>query len=305
MFLVGAAMFAMWFFLTLYLQQVLGYSPLVTGFTFLPQTAAIAVGATMAGRLVPKFGPRPLIVAGGLLAAGGLYWLSFISATGTYWTSAFGGGVLCTLGDGPGLHPHHGGRHRRGAQTGGRTGVRRVEHQPPDRCLGRAGRTLHPGRQPDRRGRARAHGHPRGGPDGHDRWIRPAASRWAPSSPSGQWALPSSSRPLPGLRSRWCRARCRESWPLTWRPRAKGFRPDRRGPPPGRCPNGLAAYVQPATKLRRTVRCGLSSLVSTNTTDCQVPSWTVPSNTGRTIDGLTNTGSRWSAPWPVEPCRCR
>jgi EmrB/QacA subfamily drug resistance transporter len=105
MFLVGAAMFAMWFFLTLYLQQVLGYSPLVTGLTFLPQTAAIAIGATLAGRLVPKFGPRPLIVAGGLLAAGGLYWLSFISATGTYWTSAFGGGVMCTLGMGLAFTP--------------------------------------------------------------------------------------------------------------------------------------------------------------------------------------------------------
>lgn len=104
-FLVGAAMFAMWFFLTLYLQQVLGYSPLVTGFTFLPQTAAIAIGATLAGRLVPKLGPRPLIVAGGLLTAGGLYWLSFISATGTYWTSAFGGGVMCTLGMGLAFTP--------------------------------------------------------------------------------------------------------------------------------------------------------------------------------------------------------
>jgi EmrB/QacA subfamily drug resistance transporter len=105
MFLVGAAMFAMWFFLTLYLQQVLGYSPLVTGLTFLPQTAAIAIGATLAGRLVPKIGPRPLMVAGGLLAAGGLYWLSFISATGTYWTSAFGGGVMCTLGMGLAFTP--------------------------------------------------------------------------------------------------------------------------------------------------------------------------------------------------------
>jgi hypothetical protein len=84
---------------------VLGYSPLVTGFTFLPQTAAIAVGATLAGRLVPKIGPQPLIAAGGLLAAGGLYWLSFISPTGTYWTSAFGGGVMCTLGMGLAFTP--------------------------------------------------------------------------------------------------------------------------------------------------------------------------------------------------------
>jgi EmrB/QacA subfamily drug resistance transporter len=105
MFLVGAAMFAMWFFLTLYLQQVLGYSPLITGVTFLPQTAAIAIGATLAGRLVPKVGPRPLMLAGGLLAAGGLYWLSFISATGTYWTSAFGGGVMSTLGMGLAFTP--------------------------------------------------------------------------------------------------------------------------------------------------------------------------------------------------------
>jgi MFS family permease len=98
-------MFAMWFFLTLYLQQVLGYSALVTGFTFVPQTAAIAIAATVAGRLTPKFGPRPLIVVGGLLSAGGLYWLSFISAGGTYWTSAFGGGVMCTLGMGLAFTP--------------------------------------------------------------------------------------------------------------------------------------------------------------------------------------------------------
>ena len=104
-FLLGAAMFSMWFFLTLYLQQVLGYSPLITGFTFVPQTAAIAVAATLAGRLTPKFGPRRLIVVGGLLSAGGLYWLSFISAGGTYWTSAFGGGVMCTFGMGLAFTP--------------------------------------------------------------------------------------------------------------------------------------------------------------------------------------------------------
>jgi hypothetical protein len=45
------------------------------------------------------------MVAGGLCSAGGLYWLSFISASGTYWTSAFGGGVLCTLGMGLAFTP--------------------------------------------------------------------------------------------------------------------------------------------------------------------------------------------------------
>lgn len=101
----GASMFSMWFFLTLYLQQVLGYSPLVTGFGFLPQTAAIAAGATISGRLAPKFGPRNMLVVGTLLTAGGLYWLSFITATDTYWNGAFGGGVLCTLGMGLALTP--------------------------------------------------------------------------------------------------------------------------------------------------------------------------------------------------------
>ena len=105
MFCFGASMFAMWFFLTLYLQEVLRYSPLVTGFTFLPQTAAIAVGATISGRLSPRLGPRNVLVAGALLAAGGLFWLSFIEPGDTYWNSAFGGGVLCTFGMGLAFTP--------------------------------------------------------------------------------------------------------------------------------------------------------------------------------------------------------
>ena len=65
MFCFGVGMFAMWFFLSLYLQQVLGYSPVVTGLTFLPQTLAIAVGATLSGRLAPKLGPRNVLMIGG------------------------------------------------------------------------------------------------------------------------------------------------------------------------------------------------------------------------------------------------
>ena len=105
MFSFGMAMFAMWFFLSLYLQQVLNYDPVITGLTFVPQTAAIAVGATIAGRLAPRFGPRNVLVVGAVLAAGGLYWLSFIRATDTYWTTACGGGIMATFGMGLALTP--------------------------------------------------------------------------------------------------------------------------------------------------------------------------------------------------------
>ena len=105
MFCFGVAMFAMWFFLSLYLQQVLGYDPVITGLTFLPQTAAIAVGATIAGRLAPRLGPRNVLMVGALLAAGGLYWLSFIRAGDTYWTGACGGGIMATFGMGLAFTP--------------------------------------------------------------------------------------------------------------------------------------------------------------------------------------------------------
>src|SRR5581483_1955931 len=98
-------MFAMWFFLSLYLQQVLRYDPVVTGLTFLPQTAAIAVGATIAGRLAPRLGPRPVMMTGALVAAGGLYWLSFVQPGDTYWTGACGGGILATFGMGLAFTP--------------------------------------------------------------------------------------------------------------------------------------------------------------------------------------------------------
>ena len=105
MFCFGAAMFAMWFFLSLYLQQVLGYDPVVTGLTFLPQTAAIAIGATVSGRLAPRLGPRNVLIVGAFLSAAGLYWLSLIQPGDTYWTGACGGGILCTLGMGLAFTP--------------------------------------------------------------------------------------------------------------------------------------------------------------------------------------------------------
>ena len=91
MFLVGGAIFAMWLFLSLYMQDVLHFSPLITGVGFLPQTAAIAVGAQIAARLVPRFGPRPPLLVGVSLATVGLAWLSFISPTGNYVADVLGG----------------------------------------------------------------------------------------------------------------------------------------------------------------------------------------------------------------------
>jgi len=105
MFCFGVGMFAMWFFLSLFLQQVLGYSPVVTGLSFLPQTAAIAVGATLSGRLAPRVGPRNVLMAGAAIGAGGLFWLSFIQAGDTYWSGVCAGGILATFGMGLAFTP--------------------------------------------------------------------------------------------------------------------------------------------------------------------------------------------------------
>jgi EmrB/QacA subfamily drug resistance transporter len=105
MFLVGGAMFSMWLFLSLYLQDVLHFSPLKTGIGFLPQTAAVAVAAQVSSRLVPRLGPRTPLVIGALMSAGGLLWLAQAQSTGTYVENVLGGSVLATLGLGLAFTP--------------------------------------------------------------------------------------------------------------------------------------------------------------------------------------------------------
>jgi EmrB/QacA subfamily drug resistance transporter len=105
MLFAGGAMFSMWFFVSLYLQDVLRFSPLVTGVGFLPQTAAIAIGAQISARLVPRYGPRVPLIVGILASASGLEWLSHAGPTGTYWGSVFGGADLATFGMGLALTP--------------------------------------------------------------------------------------------------------------------------------------------------------------------------------------------------------
>jgi EmrB/QacA subfamily drug resistance transporter len=83
---VGAGLFSMFLFLGLYLQVILGYSPLKSGFAFLPFTAGVIAFAGIASQLLPKFGPKPLMVPGLLAAAVGLVLLTRITPETSYVT---------------------------------------------------------------------------------------------------------------------------------------------------------------------------------------------------------------------------
>ncbi|MBO0773414.1 MAG: MFS transporter [Actinobacteria bacterium] len=86
---VGTAMFGMFFFLTVFVQNVWGYSALKTGVAYLPMTAVIMAMAGLGAQLVPRIGARPLLIAGSAIGAGGLFWLSRIGEH-----SSYAGGLL-------------------------------------------------------------------------------------------------------------------------------------------------------------------------------------------------------------------
>jgi EmrB/QacA subfamily drug resistance transporter len=86
---VGTVIFGMFFFLTVFMQSVWGYSALKTGLAYLPLTAVIMVASGAAAQLVPRVGARPLLLAGAPAVAGGLYWLSRLGEH-----SSYAGGVL-------------------------------------------------------------------------------------------------------------------------------------------------------------------------------------------------------------------
>jgi EmrB/QacA subfamily drug resistance transporter len=96
--LVGAGLIGAFFFLSLYFQQVLGYTPIEAGLASLPSTLGVLIAAGAASGLVPRLGPRPLMVGGGILAAGGLFTLSFVTVDSSFWSFAFPGELLLGLG---------------------------------------------------------------------------------------------------------------------------------------------------------------------------------------------------------------
>lgn len=81
---LAAAMFATFFFITQFVQNILGYSPLKAGFAFLPMTIGIGGSANIISRLVGKIGPRRPMTVGPLMVASGLMWLSFVGVHAAY-----------------------------------------------------------------------------------------------------------------------------------------------------------------------------------------------------------------------------
>jgi hypothetical protein len=91
-------MFAMWFFLSLYLQQVLGADALETGIAFLPMTLTIAAVSSFAPRVIGRIGPGQALAAGMVSAALGLALLTSVRAHGDYLTEVLPGGLLAAGG---------------------------------------------------------------------------------------------------------------------------------------------------------------------------------------------------------------
>jgi EmrB/QacA subfamily drug resistance transporter len=97
--LLGAAWVSMWFFLNLYLQQVLGASAFAAGAALLPMTGLVVlVMIALAPRLHERFGAKSLIVSGLLLLAGGLAWLAFVRPDGNYAVDVLPASLLAALG---------------------------------------------------------------------------------------------------------------------------------------------------------------------------------------------------------------
>jgi EmrB/QacA subfamily drug resistance transporter len=90
----------MFFFLTLYMQTVLHYSPIQTGLAYLPLTGGFIISSGIASQLFAKVGTKPVIVAGALIAAAGLYWTSRIPVDGSYLADILPGMLVISLGGG-------------------------------------------------------------------------------------------------------------------------------------------------------------------------------------------------------------
>ncbi len=100
MLLMSAGMFSIFFFTTLYMQEILGFTPVKTGVSFLVVPVAIALTATNVPRVVKRIGYKPILMVAPLFVSAGLFWVSHIPVDGTYWRNVAPGMILLGLGMG-------------------------------------------------------------------------------------------------------------------------------------------------------------------------------------------------------------
>jgi EmrB/QacA subfamily drug resistance transporter len=93
-----AGFLPMFFFLTLYMQTVLHYSPIQTGIAYLPLTGGFIIAASISSQLFARIGTKPVILVGAVIAAGGLYWLSRIPVDGSYVSDILPGLLVASIG---------------------------------------------------------------------------------------------------------------------------------------------------------------------------------------------------------------
>jgi Major Facilitator Superfamily len=143
--LIGMSLFSMFFFISLYLQDVLHFSPIKTGISYLPLAVGIIVSAGVASQLVTRIGFKPVLIGGLLLIAGALIWFSRVPAPGGSFAAdvlgpsllaAFGLGfsfVSVTIGAVTGTKPHEAGlpAGRRRARPGDSRDHRQQSHSEP------------------------------------------------------------------------------------------------------------------------------------------------------------------------------
>ncbi|MEA2177605.1 MAG: hypothetical protein QOG77_902 [Solirubrobacteraceae bacterium] len=96
--LIGMSLFSMFFFLSLYMQQVLGYDAMEAGLAYLPLALTIIVTAGVASQLVTRLGFKPVLMGGLLLVAAGLVWLSQVPVNGSYTADLLGPTIIAGAG---------------------------------------------------------------------------------------------------------------------------------------------------------------------------------------------------------------
>jgi EmrB/QacA subfamily drug resistance transporter len=95
-----SGLFSVFFFTTLYLQEILGYTPIKTGVSFLVVPVAIALTATNVPRVIQRIGYKPILMVAPLVVSGGLFWLSHLPVNGTFWGNIAPGMIMLGLGMG-------------------------------------------------------------------------------------------------------------------------------------------------------------------------------------------------------------